>query len=193
MQHKILEELREKTRSNHKAIEQNRLLASLLDPTLTEAGYVRVLRKFYGFFMPLEKRLSEACERTGLADVLKSRLKTPLLRKDLEFLTKDLNDDFYCRKLPPLDSEAFCLGTLYVTEGSTLGGQIIVKAVESSVGVGPETGAAYFNGYGASTMILWAETCKVLEDFAQRHSSEQPHIVSAAIDTFNAMQKWFDE
>ncbi len=189
----MLEALREKTRDSHKTIEQNWLLSSLMSPTLTTAVYIEVLKKFYGFFLPLEKILMKEWQRTGLVKVMESRLKTPLLKKDLEFLIRDLNAIQICENLPFSDSAAKCFGILYVTEGSTLGGQMIAKAVKQSLGMTNELGLSFFSGYSSRTMSVWAETCKIIEQFAQENQAQKPQIVSAAVETFDQLHKWFEE
>lgn len=49
----LLEELREKTKPYHQKIEKNVLLRKLMGP-LTLPDYIEVLKKFYGFYLPLE-------------------------------------------------------------------------------------------------------------------------------------------
>ncbi len=48
----------------------------------------------------------------------------------------------------------FALGCLYVLEGATLGGQVISRHL-AKLGIGPENGGRFFNGYGARTGEMW--------------------------------------
>lgn len=189
----ILEVFREKTRPQHTAIEQNRLLSSLMKPSLTRDVYVEVLKKFYGFFSPLEEKLSEAFRATDLNEMIQSRLKVPLLQKDLVFFGLDLAKIPHCENLSFLDTPAQCFGALYVTEGSTLGGQVISKTIRQSLEITSETGGSYFSGYGSQTMAVWAQTCKALEKFAFEHEAERPQMIDAAAETFDQLRQWFDQ
>ena len=51
----------------------------------------------------------------------------------------------------PLDA----VGCLYVLEGSTLGGQIILRRAAERLGIDADTGAGFFHGYGAQTGAMW--------------------------------------
>jgi len=196
----MLEALREKTRLHHKEIEQNRLLSELVRPTLTRDVYIEVLARFYGFLKPLKDELlrngAETGAETGYEALLRDRLRTELLERDLAQLGVDadaLRGIPLCTELPACDRPSRCLGILYVVEGSTLGGQMIAAAVKNSLGIGAESGAAYFIGYGASTRKVWEETCRVLEEFGQGTETERAEAVAAAADTFDQLNRWFEE
>ena len=128
-----------------------------------------------------------------MSEKIENSFKTSLLKKDLEYFSRDLSSIPLCKNLPSLDSAAHYYGVLYVTEGSTLGGQMIAKAIKSRVVVIDGAGATYFNGYGSRTMLVWAETCKRIEQFAQENEMQRPIVISSAIETFKKLQQWFDE
>jgi heme oxygenase len=62
-----------------------------------------------------------------------------------------------------IDGIGHLAGVLYVIEGSTLGGQIIVRHLERNLGLTRESGARFFHGYGADTEAHWQEFCVWLE------------------------------
>jgi len=192
----MLEALREKTRPHHRAIEQNRLLSELVRPTLTRDVYREVLARFYGFLKPLKDKLLRNGAETGYEALLRDRLRTELLERDLAQLGIDadaLRGIPLCTELPACDKPSRCLGILYVVEGSTLGGQMIAAAVKNSLGIDAGSGAAYFIGYGTSTRMVWEETCRVLEEFGQGTETERAEAVAAAVDTFEQLNRWFEE
>ena len=61
-----------------------------------------------------------------------------------------------------LDSEAAAWGSLYVVEGSSLGGQFISKALRGADWA-PAEGLSYFNPYGRRTAAMWAGFRRTLE------------------------------
>ncbi len=77
------------------------------------------------------------------------------------------------------------LGSMYVLEGSTLGGQYIARTVEQNLGLAPGEGDAYFRGYGDQTMVKWAEFRQVLETIPEEHSAIA---IDAARVTFEFVQ-----
>lgn len=192
----ILELLKEKTRANHSGIEKNELLSSLMSPELSVEMYLKVLEKFYGFFSPLEKNMAAEWSRLVFDEMIKARLKTPLLEKDLSYFgwsPEKIKSVPVCSSLPGLDSEGKRIGVLYVAEGSTLGGQMIVKALKSSLGITRESGGSFFDGYGPKTAVMWGETRRIIEDFSAEREDVQSEILLSAADTFEKLKKWFEK
>jgi len=116
-------------------------------------AYKTHLWKTWMFYRPLESGLA-ALDWTAVGIDFVSRRKTPLLEEDMRFLgvphspTED--------RKQPLDrmNHDFAPGCLYVLEGATLGGQVISRHL-AKLGIGPETGGRFFNGYGAKTGRMW--------------------------------------
>ncbi len=192
----MLEALRETTRPHHQAIEQNRLLSELLRPTLTREVYVEVISRFYGFLKPLKDELIRNGSGTVGGALLKDRVKTDLLERDLALMgvgADALRLMPLCTGLPACDRPSRCMGILYVIEGSTLGGQRIAAAVKNSLGIDAGSGCAYFFGYGPSTRSRWEDTCRMLEEYGQGTETERAEAVAAAADTFDKLNRWFQE
>jgi len=61
-----------------------------------------------------------------------------------------------------LPTEAAAWGSLYVLEGSALGGQVITRSL-AEAGLHPHNGTAYFHGWGDATPARWREFRAVLE------------------------------
>ncbi len=49
------------------------------------------------------------------------------------------------------------IGCLYVLEGSTLGGQIILRRARERLGIAADAGAIFFRGYGEQTGAMWRQ------------------------------------
>jgi heme oxygenase len=79
------------------------------------------------------------------------------------------------------------MGTLYVLEGATLGGQIIQRQLHCSLGLDAGSGAAFFVGYGARTRQMWMQFSAHLERAPGLDIDAATH---AAVQTFETMERW---
>lgn len=162
--------LREATRSEHEATEA---AMPLLKPDLTRGGYARIL----GCLLPILaswENWAEAQAPERLHPLLKPRRRSHLLRADLQLLGAENaawlppEEDAFAPawsavvegkagsgSRPEAEKEARFLGALYVLEGSTLGGRLLARHVEATLGLTPGQGNAYFHGHGAETGSLW--------------------------------------
>ena len=154
----VFSALRDRTRALHHRIDHHPLLAPLVQTGLTLDHYLQVLQTLNWIYQPLEPLLNAAvlrwCGSTGF--IPSPRLEW--LRRDLELL----RGECATHSLPPHrpsvpvpDSAAATIGMLYVVEGSTLGGAVIARQVQNSLGLQADTGAAYFNGNGVATQHRW--------------------------------------
>ena len=91
----------------------------------------------------------------------------------------------------PLPRPEAVLGSMYVIEGSTLGGAVIAQAVERNLGLSAGTGCAYFRSYGRETARMWKSFGAVL--LAASSPETDDLIVGAAKTTFAVMQDWLCE
>jgi len=148
----LLDRLKTETRPAHdrieKAIGLERIAASM-------EGYQDLLARFYGFHDAWEKAAEALAPDSAF---FQRRRKTALLAKDLAALgmrADAISRLPRCQPLMPLPSAAAVLGSMYVIEGSTLGGAIIARDVERRLGLTAETGCAYFRSYGRDTALMW--------------------------------------
>ncbi|MCG7393760.1 biliverdin-producing heme oxygenase [Microvirga sp. ACRRW] len=184
----LLERLKIETRPAHDRIE----LAMDLDRRIASRdGYRNLLIRFYGFHSAWERAASGIAPDKAFFE---SRCKATLLAKDLSVL--GLTEDEIirlpqCDPLMPLPSPAAVLGSMYVVEGSTLGGAIIAREVKRKLGLCPETGCAYFKSYGSDIAVMWKQFgAKLLEASS---SEADDVIVETAQKTFDVMHDWLCE
>lgn len=82
------------------------------------------------------------------------------LRSRRAFLQSDLRELGIAAaapaSVPALGGEAAAWGSIYVMEGSALGGQFIARALAHQ-GLTPGNGAAYFHGWGDATAGMWRD------------------------------------
>ncbi len=139
----LLLALRQGTRDCHKMLEAR---LPFFSPSFDSADYRRLLQAYYGFHFPLEHCLSDYQGR--------ERHKAPTLARDLLALglsEADVGALPLCQALPAIHDEASALGVMYVLEGSTLGGQVLKRAMAERLGIGHDSGAAFLDVYGERT------------------------------------------
>jgi heme oxygenase (biliverdin-IX-beta and delta-forming) len=180
--------LRQETRELHASVEK---CVDVLRPDLEMAHYRDVLARFYGFYRPYEIAL-DRIDRIGLIcpDYTK-RKKTVLLEADLQEL--GLTSAFIeslpvCRDLPPLITAAEALGSLYVTEGATLGGAIIERHVRQRLGMTSGPGFAFFASYGDERGAMWRRLGDAINSVVIE--ADVDRVLKSAARTFEAFERW---
>jgi heme oxygenase len=184
----LLERLKIETREAHDRIEN----AIDLDRRIASRdAYRDLLSRFYGFHRAWEE---EAADKAPDRAFFQSRCKTRLLARDLEALGLKSDDIIrlpQCRPLMPLPAPEAVLGSMYVVEGSTLGGAIIARQVEKRLGFTAETGCAYFRSYGRDVAAMWKSLGAMLLEASSPEADEM--IVESARKTFTVMHDWLCE
>jgi heme oxygenase (biliverdin-IX-beta and delta-forming) len=184
----ILERLKRETRGAHDRLEAG---LDLLQAPLGRDRFVRLLERFWGFHAIWEPAVGRA-----LADdaFLEPRLKLHKLEADLFALGRTPDEIarlprcFEAAQLAPLARRpAAALGTLYVLEGSTLGGQVISRALKTAPWL-PPGGLAYFDPYGPRTGAMWRD----FRDYAAHRSTPaaDAEMLAAAKATFERLRRW---
>ena len=145
--------LRRATRESHHVIDHHPLMAPLVRSDLTRLEYTTALLALDWLYAPLQDELAAAIGESGGGFELADRVAW--LQADLVALGATA-----LRPQPPwtpprLSSRAELVGALYVIEGSTLGGQVIARRIEASLGLTATSGARFFNGWGAETETRW--------------------------------------
>lgn len=179
----LLERLKSETLPQHRALE------SSLDLPESRQAYRHRLSGFLGYVEPWEARLTSVLRHHP--GVWKGRLKTNLLKRDLCALglnTGEIEALPRCMNLPLLDSVAAAVGSLYVMEGSTLGGRMIVRALQQSLEL-PAESLSYFSSYGAEVGERWKEFREQLLGFSSPENDEL--IIYSAGQTFSTLETWF--
>jgi heme oxygenase (biliverdin-IX-beta and delta-forming) len=184
----ILARLKTETRAAHDRIEA----AMDLDRRIaTRDGYRGLLICFYWFHKAWEE---EAADKAHDRSFFERRRKTQHLVQDLEALglkSEDIIRLPQCRPLMPLSAPEAVLGSMYVVEGSTLGGAIIARDVENRLGLTAETGCAYFRSYGRDIAAMWKSFGAVLLEASSPEADDL--IVESAQKTFTVMHDWLCE
>ncbi len=153
--------LRAATQAAHQRLDHHPALAPLIRPDLRRDHYGRVLGAFAWVYRTLDPAFEDALRRLCPDTTYRSSDRSRWLVEDLSHF------EHGDRALPPwpapkIDTVAALVGRLYAIEGSTLGGQVIARQLQASLGVGPSSGARIFHGHGEATAARWQE----FQDFA---------------------------
>jgi heme oxygenase len=184
-QFNILSLLRKGTADIHRLIEQR---VPIFREDFNLEDYTRLVEHFFGFWAPVEERLSKLTVLRDPELALESRFKCSLLRADLLILGRDPAGVRQCEELPALDTVPQGLGCLYVLEGSTLGAQIIARRLEEKLQLREGSGASFFNAYGALVGPRWTEFKRFIS--ASVKPGDAGDVVEAARQTFMCFYEW---
>jgi heme oxygenase len=184
----ILDRLKQETREAHERLEAD---LGLLDAPLSRDRFVRVLERFWGFHCIWEPAVARALHDDLF---LGPRLKLRHLEADLTALGRSHDEIsrlprcFEAAQLAPLPRRpAAALGSLYVLEGSTLGGKIISRALKGASWL-PRGGLGYFDPYGSHTGQMWQD----FWDYTAARSTPaaDAEMAAAASATFERLHRW---
>jgi heme oxygenase (biliverdin-IX-beta and delta-forming) len=179
----LSEELRDGAKVAHQRLED------ALSPVLAALdlrSYRELLRAFHDFIGPWQERLQ------AKAGPLHARWRADRhlqrLRADLEVVDAPAPSPVARPVLPRIDSVAAALGSLYVIEGSMLGGRIISRRVDAALGFTPAHGCRYFAAYGDDVGSGWVRFRSELDGMAD--ARERCMALRAARRTFVALHAW---
>ena len=175
--------LRDVTGPAHRALEGG---LGLLNEHLDLDTYKSVLERFHDFWSGWQPQIAGLLRDDLL---LMPRRRLHLIAADLAALGLS---DHELAVLPTcpltvLHDAAEALGSLYVLEGSTLGGGLIRDNVHRCLGKVALNCCAYFNGYGTETDVMWQSFLKVLD---AAPAADQPKIGTGAVTTFERLGLW---
>jgi len=190
MQYDLLSRLKIETAECHTRLENALDLMRLEWP---REDYVALLEGFYGYVAPWEDAAATFMP-ARLRDFFEGRRKASLLALDLALLTGDKDRANRVTKiewLPAMNSIGRVFGSMYVMEGSTLGGRFIAPHVATLFGLQSGSGNAYFEGYGLRTGSMW----KAFRETASANVPPEQHdeAVDAAIATFDGLHGWLGQ
>lgn len=155
--------------------------APLLDGSLGQEAYTQLISTLYHIHALLEQPLETALQaHPHLAAHYQPQL--PRLAHDLQALKAALP-----RPAPPIGlpgrSAATLAGMMYVLQGATLGGQVILKGLRKNEGLA-HLPHQYYTGHGPHTGERWKAFLETLE--AVVPPQELGAAVEGANFTFNA-------
>ncbi|SEO98179.1 Heme oxygenase [Mucilaginibacter gossypiicola] len=181
------EKIKQATAHLHDQLEQKMFVGQIMDGSLTFEQYLTLLNVNYVTHFAVEDFLFSA-----LSDDLRqkldieSRIKLPALIRDLEGINSATGGspqntpDFI-----DLDSDAAILGAMYVLEGATLGGNVIVKRLKTNGHLLPyNLNYHYYQVYGDQLGLKWKQFLDVLNALPE---AEHEAAIQNAVSLFEYM------
>jgi heme oxygenase len=178
--------LRQATKQPHHMLDHHPLLAPLVRQDLTVVQYGNALAALHGIQRRAEAGiLAFLDEHPGVFDY-HSRLKVAALDRDLAALGRSPRG--IAANFPVPQTVGALVGLLYVIEGSTQGGLMIARLLQS-LPIAPLP-IAYFSVYGQASTQKWEEFLQ----FAERVQSSQDRedAVATAVSGFEAIRCHLD-
>lgn len=161
----LQEILKQATSLQHNLLEQLMFVDKIMNGSLSVEEYKQILLTNYWVHAGLEKSLHESLD-SGLQQELQisKRAKLAALEKDLQELNVNLpeiNIDKNSIQIPR--NNAAILGAMYVLEGATLGGNVIIKKLKINPNLQKQQlNFYYYQVYGADLVSRWKSFCHVL-------------------------------
>ena len=175
----------------HDAAEADGPLHRLLLPDFSLAEYVAILKRLYGFLCAVEPAATAALA-SALSEADTRKLwRLPHLAADLSHFgvtTGGMEILPVCPDPPAFPTASRALGWFYLSEGSRLGGQVLAGALKERLGLGPETGAAYFGSRGENPGHRWRRFQSMAEQMIPPEA--EPETIAAARDGFERLNRW---
>ena len=178
----VLTRLKLETAPAHRRLESD---LGLSRETVSEPRIRRLLERFHGFYRVWEPWVASS----GLDETFFGpRRKLALVETDLRALgvAEPHLLPAYPFLLGPATLEQ-AMGSLYVIEGSMLGGQVIRRWIMDAPWQ-PGGGFAYFNAYGSDVGRMWRSVQERLLSLAS--VAGEDGIVRAASLTFEGLHGW---
>lgn len=183
----FLDKLRLSTSPLHKQLESVPLSQVIVSPEITVQKYAEYLLVMECIVRDVEAKVYPVV--SNFISDINQRKKLSSIQDDLKVLgfsvlneTTAFDTDF---EIP------FALGIVYVMEGSTLGGRVILKNIEKQLGFNADDGAKYFSGYKGNTGSLWKSFLFDMVQYEQEHDCGDA-IIEGANFAFGIIHKRFE-
>lgn len=173
----LIESLRARTRRQHEALHSHPLLKGLSDDSLTLEGFHDILLAFDAAYAFHEPDLSRIFPDSPNAPV-REWLARDLQRHGLTSVAGVL-----ALETPDMRTPSRLMGYLYVKQGSTLGGHVISRHLQTHLGLRPHVDQHVFAGYGVATGLQWRRFMTALDRYGEDLDSNE--VTQGATDTFD--------
>jgi heme oxygenase len=158
----LRQQLKEHTHALHVQVDGHPMMRALCAPELTQALYIKVLNAMDIALAQLEPLMADAVRPVGAVPPPPYRGRRAALRQDLTAMG--------ALAMPPGpqaaagSSLAVYVGVRYVLDGARMGGLVLARLIERSLG--PRAPTEFFKGEGAQTGPHWAMFTAWMEDVA---------------------------
>jgi heme oxygenase (biliverdin-IX-beta and delta-forming) len=145
---------------------------------------VTFLGKFFAWMRPTEV---DAARLLGGGLALPFVARAPWLSSDLSACGEALPPDAPDAVRPALECEGHAVGYVYVIEGAALGGQLIARHLQATLGISPTSGGRYFAGDLRGIGVRWRAVQGALERY---DGAPAATVIEGARRTFDSLLRW---
>lgn len=182
----ILQKLKESTRQQHEDVEG---AVDVMSQMFNLEDYKRLIARFWSFYAAFEPTLPYAELKEAGFDY-DQRRKLAWLEADAKVLGLEKPESFDA--LPDVSTLPKAFGSLYVVEGSTLGGAVIARHLNQHLGLTPENGGAFYASYGPMIGPMWKQFGEAVTAYAADGANDD-QIVESAKKTFDSINDLFSK
>jgi len=155
--------VRAATREAHDGIESLASMRRLVSADYTLDEYRVLLKRLHAYVAALEEKFEATpADRLNLARARTPRLLADLAALDAEPLATALNPLGALKDIDFADASNRA-AVLYVMEGSSLGGQVIRRALFAHLGPAVSQAVSYFDCYDGTHGSIWRRTMATIE------------------------------
>lgn len=167
----LQQKLKEATQTQHNQLEELMFVKNIMDKNLTIHQYKQILTTNYVTHLVYEDAIHNAVNKNKATQLnIDERYKLPALKLDLEEAVIDpeaLSEKFHSlNKIIEID-EATALGAMYVLEGATMGGAVIVKQLRLNPNFTEDLKFNYYNIYSENLMKNWKSFVATLNELPE--------------------------
>lgn len=186
----FLERLRSTSAPSHQHLESLPVSVSIMNPNVTKEQYAHYLALMMDVVRDTETNIYPMLN--SIVPDIDDRRKALQLESDLVFLGYKNNGNANPISSNKSITTGFAMGIMYVIEGSSLGGRVILKNINTALGFDEANGAGYFAGYGAVTGSRWKSFLDVLVKYENENDNED-EIIAGANHAFDAIAAHFTQ
>lgn len=184
----FLSRLKADTSALHRKLERAPVSANLMNPSVTKQQYMQYLAAMRQVIAWTESQVFPIIE--PIINDIESRRKLHTIDRDLDNLqwfAHDLHSDFN----PSVSSmsPSVLLGFMYVVEGSSLGGMVILKHLQPQDFITPDT-TNFLTTYGEQIGTYWKKFSMTMSAYTVKNRIESD-VIQGARDAFNAIDEYF--
>lgn len=180
----FLHNLRSQTSTLHTQLEKLPISLKLTSADLSIKDYIHYLQLMQPVICFTENEIFPVVK--NVVDDIDERKKQHLIKKDLQYLKAASSLKKFTIEDYQIHDVSFALGVLYVIEGSTLGGRVILKNIQHILNLNEENGASYFAGYRDKTGSLWKHFLNKLTS-CETQTKTQEKIIAGANAAFKSI------
>lgn len=175
----MLSELRGKTADLHHQVEKELYGKEIRDKSLSLEQYKLLLKVNLVFHTALEKAIEPYINSIAELEYEK-RKKSHLIKKDLKALDEEVPS---FRAVLKAKGVYNALGMLYVAEGSTLGGQVILKAAQQIPDIDNTKAHSFYNAYNSETGKMWKKFIEYIYN-TSLSEKQREEVINSATEAF---------